>query len=251
VQSQHRVNDLTLKVTSPSGVVYWGNQGLSAAMWSTPGGTADHKNTVECVFVQAPTAGHWTVEVIAEEINLDAYVATPAFDAAYSLVVTGGTAGPGAPGQPYCLGDGTQTTSCPCLNDGATGHGCGSSWHPEGAHLVAAGSASADSVSLSVDLLPPNSFLIFTKANTPTAQPNVFGDGLRCVTGSLVRLAAQNATAGAATFPGVSLQTLSQAGGTAPGSGITAWYQVFYRDADPSYCTSGTFNSTNGYVITW
>ena len=38
------VNDLTLKVTSPNGSVYWGNNGLLAGNWSTAGGSA---NTVD------------------------------------------------------------------------------------------------------------------------------------------------------------------------------------------------------------
>ena len=30
--AQHRVNDLTLRVESPTGTVYWGNHGLWAAL---------------------------------------------------------------------------------------------------------------------------------------------------------------------------------------------------------------------------
>ena len=251
VQSQHRVNDLTLKVVSPAGTVYWGNQGLREGMWSTPGGTANHKDTVECVYVQAPPAGRWTVEVIAEEINLDAHLATPALDAAYALVVTGGTEPAIEPGQPFCPGDGSLATLCPCQNHGASGHGCSNSVHAEGAHMTAAGSVAADSVSLTVELLPPTALAIFIRSSAQNPQGIVFGDGLRCVTGALVRFGSQNASAGTATFPGASPVTLSQAGGTPPGSGITAWYQAHYRNADATFCTSATFNTSNGYVITW
>ena len=88
--AQARINDLTLKVTSPSGVVYWGNYGLDANMWSTPGGTADTVDTVENVFIQSPEAGTWNVDVIASEINQDARVETPmVVDADYALVVSG------------------------------------------------------------------------------------------------------------------------------------------------------------------
>lgn len=91
VQSQHRINDLTLKVTSPSGVYYYGNHGLLTGMWSEPGGVADTKNTVECVFIQNPEPGAWIVEVSADEIIQDGYVQTPALDAVYSLVIMGAT----------------------------------------------------------------------------------------------------------------------------------------------------------------
>jgi hypothetical protein len=87
--SQHRINDLTLKLTSPSGVVYWGNGGLTSGVWSTPGGSADTKNTVENVFVQNPEAGVWQVEVWAAEVNKDSHTETPNIDADYALVVSG------------------------------------------------------------------------------------------------------------------------------------------------------------------
>jgi serine protease AprX len=85
----NRVNDLTLKVTSPSAVVYWGNNGLLAGNWSTPGGNANTIDTVENVFVQSPEPGTWTVEVLASEINADAHPETPGVDDAdYALVVS-------------------------------------------------------------------------------------------------------------------------------------------------------------------
>ncbi|GAB4370852.1 MAG: hypothetical protein Kow0062_05940 [Acidobacteriota bacterium] len=87
----HRINDLDLKVTSPSGTVYWGNNGLKANNYSQPGGGPNTVDTVENVFVQNPEDGVWKVEVIASEVNEDAVLATPELDATFSLVVTGGT----------------------------------------------------------------------------------------------------------------------------------------------------------------
>ena len=92
--TQHRINDLDLKVTSPSGTVYYGNNGLLAGLWSTPGGSPNTKDTVENVFIQNPQAGTWQVEVIASELNQDTHVETPQLDADYALVVTGVTAAP-------------------------------------------------------------------------------------------------------------------------------------------------------------
>jgi serine protease AprX len=87
-----RVNDLTLRVTSPSGVVYWGNVGLGVGggMWSTSGGSANIVDTVENVFIQSPEAGRWSISVIASELNQDGRLETPGFvDADYALVASG------------------------------------------------------------------------------------------------------------------------------------------------------------------
>jgi serine protease AprX len=87
----HRVNDVTLKVTSPSATEYWGNVGLDSGVWSTSGGAADTLNTVENVFIQSPEAGDWTIEVIASEVNMDVHAETPEIDQDYALVVYGAT----------------------------------------------------------------------------------------------------------------------------------------------------------------
>jgi hypothetical protein len=89
VQTQHRINDLTLKVTSPSSVVYWGNNGLYDGPYSLPGGSPDDKNTVENVFIQNPEAGDWTIEISADEIIQDSHLETTVLDADYALVVSG------------------------------------------------------------------------------------------------------------------------------------------------------------------
>jgi len=87
--STHRINDLDLTLTSPSSVVYRGNVGLATGTTSTSGGVADTKNTVENVFLSAPEAGLWTVEVRAADVNQDAHVETPEVDVDFALVVSG------------------------------------------------------------------------------------------------------------------------------------------------------------------
>jgi len=95
----HAVNDLSLKVTAPSGTVYWGNNGLAAANTSTAGGVANTRDTVEMVLLNNPAAGRWRVEVIATSVVQDGWVGTPAMDAAYGLIVFGGDfVQPGCPG---------------------------------------------------------------------------------------------------------------------------------------------------------
>jgi len=87
----HRINDVNLRVTSPSGTIYHGNVGLDIGTESTPGGAPNGVDTVENVFVRNPQAGIWDVRVEAVEINQDAHLDTPEDDVAYALVVTGGT----------------------------------------------------------------------------------------------------------------------------------------------------------------
>jgi len=95
--SLHRINNLDLKVTAPGGAIYWGNFGLDAANYSAAGGSANGVDTVENVFVQNPTAGSWTIEVIAAELNQDSHVETTALDCDYALVASGVSTAPVTP----------------------------------------------------------------------------------------------------------------------------------------------------------
>ncbi len=87
----HRINDLDLIVVAPSNDIYYGNNGLLAAMTSTTGGTPNQVDTVENVYVANPQAGLWRVLVYARDVNQDSHVETPAVDVDYALVVTGVT----------------------------------------------------------------------------------------------------------------------------------------------------------------
>ncbi|MBX3378261.1 MAG: S8 family serine peptidase [Phycisphaeraceae bacterium] len=89
VQATHRVNDLSLRVVDPGGTVYWGNNGLSAALTSTSGGVSNTKDTVENVFIANPLAGVWRIEVVGDVITQDANPATAAVDAVFSIWATG------------------------------------------------------------------------------------------------------------------------------------------------------------------
>jgi len=85
------INDLDLKLRSPSGTLYYGNYGLVADIWSAAGGKNDAVgvDTVENVFRKNPEAGSWQVTVVADEINQDARLETPGVDDVdFSLVVS-------------------------------------------------------------------------------------------------------------------------------------------------------------------
>jgi len=97
VQTQHRINDLTLKAISPSKEIYYGNNGLEESTWSTSGGSSDTKNTVECVFIENPESGSWSIEIHADELIEDSHVETQELDADYSLVISPVLSGPEPP----------------------------------------------------------------------------------------------------------------------------------------------------------
>src|SRR5690606_24664372 len=86
-----------------------------------------------------------------------------------------------------------------------------------------------------------------------TAQQNggagaVFGDGLRCAAGTVIRLGTKQNSDGASTHPLVGDAPISVASGV--GAGDTRHFQVWYRNA-AAFCTPSTFNLTNGASATW
>ena len=156
---------------------------------------------------------------------------------------------------PLCAGDGTQG-ACPCANSGAAGRGCANSAHAAGAQLTTLGATNPDTLVLASSGELATSLSIFLQGDRAiTAVP--FGDGLRCVAGALKRLYAKNAMLGNISAPGAgdtSVHLRSLALGDALVSGSTRYYQVYYRDADPSFCpapSGSTFNITNGVAVVW
>lgn len=85
----NRVNDLNLKVTAANGTSYWGNNGLSTGLYSTPGGVANTLDTVENVYLQNAPMGWYKVDVSASLIAVDAHKETAALDADFALVASG------------------------------------------------------------------------------------------------------------------------------------------------------------------
>jgi hypothetical protein len=77
----------------------------------------------------------------------------------------------------------------------------------------------------------------------------VFGDGLRCVGGTIVRLATKQNGAGFSQYPSAGDPPISVRGGiVTPGM---RRYQVWYRNANPAFCTAATYNLTNAVEVTW
>jgi hypothetical protein len=154
-------------------------------------------------------------------------------------------------GTAFCFGDGAGL-ACPCGNNGAAGNGCANSINANGANLTATGAANlaADTVILAGSGMANSSALYFqgtTRLNAGNGA--LFGDGLRCAGGTVVRLGTKTNAAGASSYPAAGDLSVSTKGLiTAPG---TYTYQAWYRNADQTYCTPSTFNLTNGYEIVW
>ncbi|MBL8863746.1 MAG: hypothetical protein JNK02_17285 [Planctomycetes bacterium] len=157
---------------------------------------------------------------------------------------------PQSAGSPFCFGDGTGT-ACPCANAGAPGNGCASSVNAAGANLTASGTASiaADTLQLSGSGMPNSSVLYFQGTSQLGGGAGaVFGDGLRCAGGTVIRLQTKSNVAGASQYPVGAEVPISIRGVNVPGNVRT--YQAWYRNAS-AFCTPSTFNLTNGVELTW
>jgi len=226
---------------------YWTAGGASSLIWSVFG-LPD--GSLYCNESQAPDR-----LLRLRDLNSDGAI-DPAteveeiYDDTISGVVIGNPRGlwvvaPTDVGTAYCFGDGTGTI-CPCGNLGAPGAGCANS-AGSGATLTATGNntIAADSVVLEVVGGPPNRQAVFFQGTTELTGGTLFGDGLRCVTGPVLRLELTTTDgAGAAS----STIALAAAAGLVPGDARS--YQFWYRDPVGSSCGQ-LFNTSNGFTVLW
>ena len=131
------------------------------------------------------------------------------------------------------------------------GEGCLNTGGVSGTTLTATGNAylSDDTFQFEITGLPgvrPGLMVIGTnQVNGGLGAP--FGDGLRCVSGSLARSQIQFTFGGTTTFSdwnGFSF------GDASFGAGVTANYQFWYRDA-LNACSGVGFNFSNAWSVTW
>jgi hypothetical protein len=159
--------------------------------------------------------------------------------------------GCGSPGVAFCAGDGS-ATPCPCGNASTPGtnSGCVNSLG-RAAHLQASGLASVglDTLVLHGSGMTNGACLYFQgTARIAGGQGAVFGDGLRCAGGTIVRLGIEANVQGASQYPNAGEARISVKGTDAPGA--TRRYQAWYRDA-AAFCTPSTFDLSNGLEVLW
>jgi hypothetical protein len=157
----------------------------------------------------------------------------------------------------FCAGDGTGV-ACPCGNTGAAGFGCGTSVNSSGTLLTATGSASTGADTLVLNLLgaPIGVATLFFQGTTASGGGAgvVFGDGVRCAAGTVIRLGIKTTVnsglfGGVASYPQAGDQAITVRGAV-PATGAVRLYQAWFRNS-AAYCTSSTFNLSNGLRATW
>jgi hypothetical protein len=154
-------------------------------------------------------------------------------------------------GTAFCPGDGTGT-ACPCGNSSALGShsGCLSSLNV-GGQLMASGAANLTNDTLVLHgTSMPNSFALYFQGTTQQSGGlgTVFGDGLRCAAGSIMRLGATMNAGGSSQYPFGAFPAIHVKGNIT--SAGTRTYQAWYRNA-AAFCTPSTFNLTNGWQLSW
>jgi hypothetical protein len=157
----------------------------------------------------------------------------------------------------FCAGDGTPGgVACPCNNLGALGRGCENSAATGGALLTASGTLNPDTLQMQSSGELPSVTSILLQGNALLGGPATFGDGTRCVGGSLKRLFVLGASGGVATFPppgGPSISARSAALGDPITTGTDRHYQVYYRDPSPGFCmpSPSNFNISSALTVHW
>ncbi len=156
-------------------------------------------------------------------------------------------------GASVCDGSGSGA-ACPCGNVGLVGRGCGNSADSSGARLRARGAAnvSDDTVTLELSGTTPSAAVLYFQGTSAIASGagSVFGDGLRCAGGTQRRLGVRQSVAGASSFGAAAGTALVTDAGAVTGA-ATRYYQAWYRDPNPGFCTSALFNLSNAVRIEW
>lgn len=215
--------------TSADNVARW-----NGASWAALGGGV----LGDVHVVQSSELAHGTALLVGGD-----FAASPSADAALARWGCSDS-----PATPFCVGDGTQATACPCANSGAPGKGCENSAGTGGAALVAAGTRHPDTIVLTSAGELPAVLSIFLQGNQKLEPGVAFGDGVRCVGGALKRLYVKNASGGIASAPqpgDLSITDRSAALGDPIASGTSRCYQVYYRDSNLAFCPEPTGNSWN------
>jgi trimeric autotransporter adhesin len=150
-------------------------------------------------------------------------------------------------------------SACPCANPpSGAGRGCDNSSATGGAQLTASGAAriANDTLVLATSAETATATSVVLQGDALNASGVVFGQGVRCVAGSLKRLYVKTAVGGSITAPGAgdaSISARSAALGDMLVQGTHRYYGVFYRDPTVlGGCPStSTFNITQQLDVLW
>ncbi|MFN0008835.1 MAG: TolB family protein [Planctomycetota bacterium] len=160
-----------------------------------------------------------------------------------------------------CLPGSGGVIACPCSNPPTvSGRGCNNSAGTGGALLTASGMAylSTDSLVFTTFGEKPTALSIVLQGTTYLSSGVVYGQGVRCVGGTLKRLYTKTASLGSITAPDFgagnpSVSARSAALGNTIQSGQSRWYHVYYRDGVilGGCPATSTFSTTQTGRVDW
>jgi hypothetical protein len=166
----------------------------------------------------------------------------------------------GGPPVAFCSPGAGGIIGCPCSNPpSGAGRGCNNSAATGGASIVSSGTASlsADTLVLTTSNQTPGGTTIVLQGILDNGTGAMFGQGVRCVTGSLKRLYIKSpggtggVTAPSGTDPSISTQSANL--GDPIIHGEHRYYMAYYRDPTVlGGCpTASTYNATNALDAVW
>lgn len=151
--------------------------------------------------------------------------------------------------------------ACPCANaPSSSGQGCDNSSGTGGAILSASGGAylSSDSLVFTTSGERPTALSIVTQWTSQNPTGAIFGQGVRCTSGTFKRLYTKSAVGGSITAPefgagDLQVSVRSAALGDMLLAGQSRWHFVYYRDPNVlGGCpATSTFNCTQTGQVTW
>lgn len=164
-----------------------------------------------------------------------------------------------SPAVEYCEPGVSGVVACPCGNPPAgAARGCDNSASTGGASITASGVASlaGDTLTFTTAGQRPTGTTILLQGTTAVAAGVGFGQGVRCVGGSLKRLYVKSASGGSITAPGAGDPTVSARAATLGDvitAGVHRYYAAYYRDPIVlGGCNAFfTFNITDAGDVLW
>lgn len=145
----------------------------------------------------------------------------------------------------FCDASDGSLAACPCANPGAPESGCDIQQGTGGVQLglVAREQGALNRVTWNGTGFPAGSSptaIVIRAGELDPATPVVFGDGLRCIGSTVVRMSTT------LSLGGTSEHTI--------GHGVAAgdyYYQLWYRDPSNAFCTKDEFNMSSGLTLGW
>lgn len=159
----------------------------------------------------------------------------------------------------FCFGDGSLATQCPCGNNASAGHGClNSDFFSTGGIAWATGASNPDTVAIAGAELRVGIACIVLQGSAAIPAGTPYGDGVRCVGGTLKRLYTKSTDANGMVVapelgePSITARSAAVGDPIAPGS--LRHYQIWYRDAKPAFCAppaGDAWNVSAGVTVSW